>query len=368
MTTPGRAPEGSDPGPAGAPRWDRVLVFAIGSLGDTVLSVPALVALRDHIGPEATVTLLHNRSANDRVAPTAVIPPGLVDDVVAFPSPGAGAAATARRLVGLAALVPRLRRRRFDAAVNLALSDRSARSLRQDRTFYRACGIRTLVGVEPEVPGRPEAEARLARLARAGVPADLGDGPWLVPPPDRVAEAEAWRRAHAPLEGAPIATAGTGTLMDAKRWPFDRWGELGRRLHERGLVPVVVGGPADRAEGDALVSAWGAGANAAGALEPLASAALLAGALIHVGTDTGTSHLAGAVGTPVVALFSHRAPIAQWTPMGAGHQVVDHPVPCAGCLAVTCPVAGHPCMTGITVDQAWAGVERVLADHPVPTR
>ncbi|MBX3285366.1 MAG: glycosyltransferase family 9 protein, partial [Actinobacteria bacterium] len=224
------------------------------------------------------------------------------------------------------------------------------------------------VGVEPEAPGRPEAEVRLARLARAGVPAELGRGPWLAPPPDSRAASDAWRAAHVPRGGRPVVTVVTGTLMDAKRWPFDRWVELGRRLVDRGLLPVVVGGPADRVEGDALVAAWAGGANAAGQLEPLASAALLADAHLHVGTDTGTTHLAGAVGTPVVALFSHRAPIPQWTPMGAGHRVVDHPVPCAGCLAVSCPVASHPCMTGITVDQVWAAVEQVLAEHPVGAR
>jgi ADP-heptose:LPS heptosyltransferase len=344
-------------------------VFAIGSLGDTVLSVPALVALRAHVGPGATITLLHNLAPDDRVSPTAVIPPGLVDDVVTFRSPGAGPADTLRRLAGIPALAAHLRRRRFDAVVNLALSDRSARSLRQDRLFYRACGIPTLVGLEPEVPGAPEAEVRLARLARAGVPAELGSGPWLLPPASSRAEAAAWRAAHAPVGAAPIVTVVTGTLMDAKRWPFERWVELGARLRQRhGLTPVVVGGPADRDEGDRLVTAWGGGANAAGALEPLASAALLSEARLHVGTDTGTTHLAGAVGTPVVALFSHRAPIAQWTPMGTGHQVADHPVPCAGCQAVTCPVAGHPCMTGISVDQVWAKVELALAGPPATIR
>ncbi|MEZ5176889.1 MAG: hypothetical protein R2746_01020 [Acidimicrobiales bacterium] len=203
MTTAGAPPSGPAAGVPTAPRWDRVLVFAIGSLGDTVLSVPALTALRAHIGPDATVTLLHNAAPGDRVAPTDAIPPGLVDDVVTFPSPGAGALATARRLAGLAALLPRLRRRRYDAAVNLALSDRSARSLRQDRAFYRACGIGTLVGVEPEAPGRPEAEVRLARLARAGVPAELGRGPWLAPPPDSRAASDAWRAAHVPRGGGP---------------------------------------------------------------------------------------------------------------------------------------------------------------------
>ena len=43
----------------------------------------------------------------------------------------------------------------------------------------------------------------------------------------------------------------------------------------------------------------------------------MAAAELHIGVDTGTTHLAAAAGTPVVALYSHRAPIVQWAPMGA---------------------------------------------------
>ena len=94
---------------------------------------------------------------------------------------------------------------------------------------------------------------------------------------------------------------------------------------------------------------------------PQAAPRSSATAELHIGVDTGTTHLAAAAGTPVVALYSHRAPIMQWAPIGRGHRIVDHPVPCAGCAAVVCPVAEHPCMAEITVDQVWAQVEAARA-------
>jgi heptosyltransferase-1 len=262
----------------------------------------------------------------------------------------------ARRAVDALGLLRRIRRRRFDAVVNLALADRSARSLRRDRAYFRLAGISTIVGFDGEVPGRPEAEVRLERLAPLGVPTELGAGPWFAAGDQERIDADRWR-ADAGLAGRAIVTIAPGTLMDAKRWPDDRWDDLGRRLRaELDLEPVVVGGPADHDEGARLVAAWSGGANAAGALSPGASAALMAGAALHIGVDTGTTHLASAAGTPVVALYSHRAPIAQWAPMGADRWIADHPVPCAGCLAVDCPVAGHPCMTGIELDEVWTQV------------
>lgn len=344
--------------PSEGVRPQRVLVFQIGSLGDTVLSVPALQALRAHVGPGAAITLLHDAGPSDRVAPTSVIPPGLVDDVLRFPAPAAG---PWRRTTGAAGLCATLRRRRFEAAVNLSLADRSARSLRRDRVFFRLAGIGTLVGFQDPAPSPAgpvvhEAQARLDRLAVLGVPTDLGPGPWFVADDAATADAARWRESVG-LAHKPIVTIAPGTLMSAKRWPSDRWVELGIRLHrELGLEPVVLGGPADLDEGADLVRAWGSGANAAGALSPTGSAALAAGAALHIGVDTGTTHLASAAGTPVVALYSHRAPIEQWAPMGRRHWIADHPVPCAGCLAIDCTVAGHPCMDGITVEQVWAHV------------
>ena len=208
----------------------RVLVFHIGSLGDTVLTVPALQALRSHLGPSATISLLHNGGADGRVAPTTIIPEGLVDDVLSFldpvgPSadqhPGAAGSvrAAARRAVGAGrrtfdavTLLRRLRRRRFDAVVNLALADRSTRSLRRDRAFYRLCGIETMVGFEAETPGRPEAEARLDRLRRVGIHSELGDGPWIVATDDV-------RRRSSSMAHRRRARARTGRSSPSRRAP-----------------------------------------------------------------------------------------------------------------------------------------------------
>lgn len=363
---------------ASAPGWRRVLVLHIGSLGDTVLSLPALHALRAAVGPDARITLLHDAPPAGRVDPLAVLPAGLVDDARTFPGPRhagsptapsavARAADVATRSAAAVALLAQLRRDRYDAVVDLTLTERPLRARRRDAAFFAVAGIGRRLGFDGDAVGLHEADARVARLAAAGlVPADptptAASGPVWEASAEAAAEAAGWRTSAGIDPEADVVTVAPATLMDAKRWPVDRWAALGAALVAAGRVPVVVGGPADRTDGDALVAAWGGGANAAGALSVAGSGALMAAATCHVGLDTGTTHLAAAAGTPVVALYSQRAPVERWAPMGVGHRVLTAaPVACAGCFAVTCPEAGHPCMRHLALDDVLEAMARAQA-------
>ena len=94
-------------------------------------------------------------------------------------------------------------------------------------------------------------------------------------------------------------------------------------------------------------------------------ARVLADARAVVVGNTGPAHLAAAVGTPVVSLFAPTVPAVRWRPWGVRHELLFHDVPCAGCRARVCPVAGHPCLTGVTVEDVLAALGRVTADEAV---
>ncbi|MBD8062062.1 glycosyltransferase family 9 protein [Actinomycetaceae bacterium Sa1BUA1] len=81
-------------------------------------------------------------------------------------------------------------------------------------------------------------------------------------------------------------------------------------------------------------------------------AAVLDGAACVVVGNTGPAHLAAAVGTPVVSLFSPVVPAERWAPYGVPTIVLgDQLAACAGTRARECPVPGHPCLTGIRPQQ-----------------
>ena len=100
----------------------------------------------------------------------------------------------------------------------------------------------------------------------------------------------------------------TATSRDDKLWPESQWTTLGRQLQALGYRAVLPGGsPAERERAGRLAAAI-PDAIAAPPLSIAELAALLAGAQAVVGVDTGLSHLAVALKTPTVALYTATDP------------------------------------------------------------
>jgi heptosyltransferase-2 len=87
---------------------------------------------------------------------------------------------------------------------------------------------------------------------------------------------------------------------------------------------------------------------------------------LFVGADSGPAHIAGAVGTPTVVLFSGTNRARQWRPAGRDVRVLKHPTECSPCHRHECPLADHPCMRGISAQQVIEVVEEFLAGDESP--
>lgn len=347
-------------------------MFAIGSLGDSVMAVPVLRRALAEFGDSAAITVLHDIQPDERVQPHelfAAVVPGVAS--IGYPYGGS----PLRRAAAYARLMVQLRRAHLDVVVNATTGVRSARALRRDSAYFRWCGISTRIGFEPAAVGvHHEAAMRLSRLAgfAASDGAELTVPLWSSPP-SAVAEADTWLTINGPVTGSPMVALCIGSHMPSKNWPEDRFAAVAAHLlaaHDCTLV--VVGGPAEQALCDRLVAGLtvGRAVSAAGALSALGTAELLRRCALLVTLDTGSMHLAAAQGTPTVALFSQRIDPARWAPIGDRHEVLSVPVDCAGCEATVCTVPGHPCMDGITVDAVIAAAERVavragIARHTV---
>lgn len=161
------------------------------------------------------------------------------------------------------------------------------------------------------------------------------------------------------LDGRPLIGVNPGATYGlAKCWPTVRFGELGKRLSQKWKATILLFGKEEERSivAEILKPLGNKGIDLTGKTLLLQLAALLERCHLLITNDTGTMHVAAAVGTPVVALFGSTDPLITG-PRGDGHVVVRKDVPCSPCLKRICPT-DHRCMDLITVDE----VEEIVAN------
>ena len=217
--------------------------------------------------------------------------------------------------------------------------------------------------------GRPAPATVLQRYAMAVAPIGV-----VADAPPRVhagVDAEAWAPTWLTMWGpgeAPVAMI-TGAAHATKRWPESHWLELHERLRSDGHRLLYFGLEADRARVPRLAARIALDPGARWCMEPLPRvAALLSYCTTAVAGDTGLMHLAAARGLRVVALFGSTAPDLGFAPAGPGHAVICRNEPCQPCTLhgrERCPKGHHRCMVGITSEQV-AGELGKVATAPLP--
>lgn len=146
------------------------------------------------------------------------------------------------------------------------------------------------------------------------------------------------------------------TTRPQKHWFEDRWAELARRLQERGLRPVLLGGPADR-EAAARIAARSPAADLAGRLPLDQTVAVIEGAALVIGVDTGLTHMGSALNLPTVALFGSTRPYLDAGT--ASTTILYEPLECAPCKRhPSCDGAFH-CMRALSVEAVLAAAGRL---------
>jgi heptosyltransferase-2 len=162
----------------------------------------------------------------------------------------------------------------------------------------------------------------------------------------------------------------------AKRWPPRRVSDLIVRLsRESGAVCVLFGADGDRDAGREIESSLPPDVRAVN-LIARTDLRLLAGVIARcsafVSNDSGAMHLAAALGVPVTSIFGPTddrvtSPLgshgSQGTPVS--HDVLTHPVFCRPCMLRDCPI-DHRCMKGVSVETVFAAVTRRFEGVEVP--
>lgn len=344
---------GADVSTPGWQRAERVLCIRLDTIGDVLMTTPALRAMRG--SPVARrVTLLTSGSG---AAIARHVPE--VDEVITYEAPwlkrGGG---MARDAAADLALVHALRDRRFDAAVIFTVYSQSALPAAMLCMLagipLRAAHCREnpyallsdwLRESEPEQGVRHEVQRQLDLVAALGFSTTDRRLSLHVP---AVARLRIRRRLAGVgiLPHTPVVVLHPGATAASRRYPAPMFAAAARQLVARTGARVIVTGDASEAALCREASAGVPGAvSLAGELGIDDLAALIELAPLLITNNTGPAHIAAAVGTPVVDLYALTN--MQHTPWMVPSRVLNHDVPCRGCHRSTCPEGHHDCLVRV---------------------
>jgi heptosyltransferase-3 len=317
----------------------RTLAVRLDSDGDVLLTGPAIRAL----ATDAEVDLLVSNSG----AAAARLLPG-VREVLVFDAPWSGFRPPPLDPAAIDTLVRTLTARRYDLAVIFTSFHQSPLPM---ALLARMAGIGRVVADCEDYPGslldvrhqrqdvhEVRAALDLAATTGARLPAeDTGN----------LAVLKQFRGDQGYPEKYVVVHPGASVPSRAMSAEHGR--TVVTALLAAGRQVLVTGGPGERALTAQVCAAGGTDLGGRTSLAELAEVLRQADCVV-VG-NTGPAHLAAAVGTPVVSLFSPVVPAHRWAPYGVPTVLLgDQHAACRASRARDCPVPGHPCLN--TIDPA----------------
>jgi heptosyltransferase-2 len=337
----------------------RVLVRSTNWVGDALMTEPALDALSKNF-PAASLTVLarpwvaavfrHHPAVNE-----------LLEYDPAGPDRGPG---------GFLRTARKIRASRFDLAVLFQYAFGAGLMVWlagvPERLGHATDGRRLLltrpVALRPEDRQRHVVDLYLELLRRAGLEAGRSD-------PVFYLGAEAERVAEEKLAGRGLAgsfllgLAPGAAFGSAKRWSAERFAAAADRILEKtGGAALIFGGDSEAVVSRAVREGMKAPAwDLAGGTSLTEAGALIQRCGLFLTNDSGLMHVAGAVGTPLVAVFGS-TDAATTGPAASRARVVQSPVDCAPCLKRRCPLPSHRCMDLVTPDMVVEAALGLLAE------
>ncbi len=342
-------------------RVGRILAISSTGIGDTLFSTPAIRALREAY-PRAHIAAMFRARYLDLFRNNPH-----VDAVIPYHG----------KYRRLPATVRALRRGRFDVAAVLHGNDpdiiplaylsgaRFVVRIPNDSTRFRF--LLSNAGMTPEhnvIPGQHGLQMRLRIAGLVGAPSE-DRRMVLAVDPEAARAVAAYLEGQGVRPGDPLVGIQVGASNVSRMWFGDQFAALGRRLlaSDPALRIALTGSPAEREYCRMVADVMGAGDRvvvAAGDLTLPQAAALVDRLAVLVAADTGTLHMAVAMGRPAVALYAMAdSRVTGPDPADGRYRVIQKWRTCDPCYGKACPFP--LCMQNITVDEVDAAVRHLLS-------
>ncbi len=316
----------------------RILVCRLSALGDIVLTLPTIRALRGRF-PDASLEMISR-------APLHRLLERVPELDVRHPWPGKGAPPPEE-----------IRQGTFDIVVDLSGSGRSRRLLagvRANRRLrVRKFAVRRFALVHLRRFGfdgsgiLPAVERGLETVAPLGVP-EVEARPRF---PDTAADPD----------GPVVIAPGAG--RETKRWAAERFADVARRMANEGRDVLVIGPPEEAELLRAVANVGSSRVTAVPCDDPAELPDRVSGGCMALTNDSGLLHVAEACGLPVVALFGPTHPALGFAPRDPRSMLLRTDIDCSPCDLhgpETCPRGHHRCLGDLSVETVLDAVRRTI--------
>lgn len=293
-----------------------ILVIDFGQLGDVVMSLPALRAIREHF-PQSRITVAAGTPSCEIVGLS-----GCADEIIAVDRVALRDGFIPLSIARIYRMVKDLRRRNFDFVIDLHsfsetnlmgfLSGAAKRlfARRPGRSLDFLANFRPKPPVDQNDPDQHLVDRYLDVLKPLGI-SDVPRIPAITPRNTDNGSIDAKLKKAKAESGAPLVGLFPGAGHPGRAWPMERWAELADFLiRNDGVRPVVFIGPEERAAAGDMRRTFPASAIFLEKLSIGELAAAQARLAVFVSNDTGPVHIAAAVGAPIVVLIGRSTPHA----------------------------------------------------------
>ncbi len=307
-----------------------ILVIDFGQLGDVVLSLPALRAIRERF-PHAQITVAAGKPSSEIVGMS-----GYADAIIEVDRVAMRDGFKPLAIVKIWQLVKDVRRRGFDFVIDLhSFSETNLLGFLSGapkRLFARRRGrsLDFLANFRPQPPLEETNRTRhqVDRYLDVLKPLEMQNVdrvPRLMTEAKDDATVDQLLRKSKADAGAPLVGLFPGAGHNDRRWPLEKFAQLAEVLiHSDGVRPIVFLGPEEEQLVKEIRLMFPSAAVILNRLSIRQLAAALARLAVFVCNDTGPMHIAAAVGAPVVLLLDSRAPDT-YIPLSEIKQVIYGP-------------------------------------------
>ena len=342
----------------------KILVRATNWVGDAILAMPALRAVREKF-PAAGISVVARRYVAEIYRDQ-----GICDELIEYDPKD-----THRGWSGRERIAGELRARKFDAALLLQNAFDAAwlawRAGIPARIGYARDGRSLLLTKAIAVPKAGEIPPHekfyyLELVRRAGWLEKLPEDAeiHLHVPEGKLRRAEGKLMASGARHGARRVAVGAGASYgSAKCWPPERFAEWANGYQDENDADIILfGTPGEAAVNAAIAAAMKRKpVDLTGQTQIAELPGLLSRCDLFVGNDSGAMHVAAAVGLPVVAIFGPTDPLGT-APVTRKSSIVQQKPYCSPCFLRRCPT-DHRCMTRVTVAMVQDAAKN-LSDAP----